>query len=355
MPTPIRLKHISRFRDRHGHMRHYLRLPGRKPVALPGKPGSPEFMQAYQAAIAAPPAPAAPPERHAPGSLDALAVAYYAHRSFTGLRATTQRAYRRIVERLRAEHGAHPVRLLDAKGVQALMAKRPGPTAANHLLRVIRAMVAVAIEAEDLPADPSAGVKRRKYRTDGYATWTEEHIAQYEAHHPSGSTPRLAFALLLHTAQRRSDIVRMGRQHMRGGRLEIRQVKTGARVRLPIHPDLAAELAHVPESCLTFLTTPAGVPYTPPGFYMRFRGWCEAAGIPPGLSPHGLRKATARRMAEAGASTHEIGAVLGDKTLAVVQVYTREADQDRLAEAGMARISPSKPPQNQHARSSKPR
>jgi integrase len=149
---------------------------------------------------------------------------------------------------------------------------------------------------------------------------------------------RLAFALALHTAQRRSDVVRMGRQHVRDGRIEVRQVKTGARVRIPIHPELALEIAQIPDDRLTFLTTRAGPPFTSNGFYMRFKGWCDAAGIPPGRSPHGLRKATARRMAEAGATAHEIGAVLGERTLAVVEIYTRAADQERMAAAGLARI-----------------
>jgi integrase len=336
--TAIRLKHISRFRDRHGHLRHYLRLPGRKPVPLPGMPGSPAFMAAYNAAITG--AHQAPPDQRQPpaGTLDALAVAYYRHPTFAALRASTQRAYRRIVERLRAKHGDKPIRMLDAQGVRVILAECSGNTAANHRLRVLRLMLAVAVEHGDIAADPTAGVKRRRHTTTGYRTWPEDLIARYQAHHPTGTTARLAFELLLHTAQRRSDVVRMGRQHIRAGRLDIRTVKTDARVTVPIHPDLAAELARLPEGRLTFLTTPAGAPYTANGFYMRFRAWCDAAGIPKGYSPHGLRKSTARRIAEGGGSSKEIGAVLGDKTLSVVEIYVREADDEKLAAAGMARI-----------------
>jgi hypothetical protein len=38
--------------DRHGHVRHYFRRPGGKRLALPGLPGSNEFMAAYKAALA---------------------------------------------------------------------------------------------------------------------------------------------------------------------------------------------------------------------------------------------------------------------------------------------------------------
>lgn len=47
----IDLPHIQRFRDRHGHLRHYFRKPGCKRVALPGIPGSEEFMAAYKVAL----------------------------------------------------------------------------------------------------------------------------------------------------------------------------------------------------------------------------------------------------------------------------------------------------------------
>lgn len=234
-PARIELKHVSRFRDRHGHMRHYLRIPGRKPVALPGAAGSPEFMAAYAAAIdaAAREAPKPSPAPAAtPGTLDALAIAYYRHQSFTGLRASSQANYRRIVEALRAKHGTKPVRMLDATAIRLLMAEKGEQrAAANHRLRVLRALCAVAIEAGQIAADPTSGVKRLRHETTGYTSWSEDEIALYEKHWPSGTRERLAFALLLYTAQRRSDVVRMGRQHMRGAFIAVRQIKNPGRDR----------------------------------------------------------------------------------------------------------------------------
>lgn len=338
-PVPVRLKHISRFRDRHGKWRHYLRVPGRKQVPLPGEPGSPEFMAAYVAGLAsAEPAPEKP--KAAPGSLDALAMSYYASDAYRGLRDSTKRAYRRIVEEIRTKHGNKPVRMLDAMGVQKLMSEKEQPTAANHRLRLLRALMAHAVDVKMIPTDPTAGVKRRKYRTDGFATWSEAEIEAYEARHPSGTRPRLALALLLYTGQRRSDVVRMGRQHLTGAGLEVRQVKTGHRLTIPVHPALADELAHLPTDRLTWLQTEAGPSFTPGGFYNAFRAWCDEAGIPSGRSPHGLRKACGRRLAEAGATAHQIMAVLGLRTLALAEVYTRAAEQARMARAGMERITP---------------
>ncbi|TPV98201.1 MAG: Tyrosine recombinase XerC [Beijerinckiaceae bacterium] len=69
-----------------------------------------------------------------------------------------------------------------------------------------------------------------------------------------------------------------------------------------------------------------------------FRDWLRRAGLPEKLSLHGLRKAAATRMAQAGCSVHEIKAVTGHKTLSEVERYTREAEKARLAVTGMGKV-----------------
>ena len=50
---------------------------------------------------------------------------------------------------------------------------------------------------------------------------------------------------------------------------------------------------------------------------------------------HGLRKSAGRCLAEAGASTRAIMAILGHKSLAEAEHYTREAEQRHLAQQGI--------------------
>jgi hypothetical protein len=52
---------------------------------------------------------------------------------------------------------------------------------------------------------------------------------------------------------------------------------------------------------------------------------------------HGLKKSGMRRLAEHGATTHELMAISGHKTLSEVQRYTTAADKKRLAASGMAK------------------
>src|SRR5688572_12620698 len=115
-------------------------------------------------------------------------------------------------------------------------------------------------------------------------------------------------ALLLYTAGRREDVVRLGRQHIRAGRIRYTQAKNEHRSRveidIPLHPDLAAALETAPVLHLTFLVTEQGKPFTPAGFGNRFRAWCDEASLRH-CSAHRLRKATATRLAECGATEHE--------------------------------------------------
>jgi integrase len=185
--------------------------------------------------------------------------------------------------------------------------------------------------------DPTRNVKAIRVRSDGYHSWSDAEIAQFERRHPVGSRARLALALLLYTGQRRSDVVRMGRQHIKHGMLRVRQVKTGAELVLPVHPTLATVIADTAADNMTILTTAFGKPCTAAGFGNWFREQCNAAGLPH-CTAHGLRKAAARRLAEAGCTEHEIAAITGHASLREVARYTKAADQKKLAMAAMAKI-----------------
>jgi integrase len=98
---------------------------------------------------------------------------------------------------------------------------------------------------------------------------------------------------------------------------------------IPLHPNLVAILSSVPKSNLTFLVTSLGAPFDPNGFGNWFRAQCDAAGLKH-CSFHGLRKAAATPMADAGCTTEMIKAVGGWRSREVER-YTRAADQKRLA------------------------
>jgi integrase len=189
--------------------------------------------------------------------------------------------------------------------------------------------------------DPTVGVRGVKIRTGGFHSWSEDEIAAFEARHPIGTRAWLAFALLLFTAQRRSDVVRMGRQHVRDGVLTMRQQKTGMVIDVPLHPELRAILDATANGNLTFLVAALGKPFSPAGFTNWFRERCDEAGLPRGCSPHGLRKAASRRLAEHGCTAHEIMAITGHTTLKEVSRYTAAIRRKHLAARAMSKIGTS--------------
>ncbi len=85
--------------------------------------------------------------------------------------------------------------------------------------------------------------------------------------------------------------------------------------------------------------TSFGKPFSAAGVGMRMRGWCDQAGLPH-CSGHGLRKAAATIAAMNGATAHQLMSIFGWTTLQQAEVYTRAADQMRLANASMHMLLP---------------
>lgn len=336
--TPIKLAHVQRFTDRHGKVRHYYRRPGYPRAPLPGAAGSAEFMQAYYSALRLPRGP--PGEVPSQGTISAMIVAYYRSDEWANLQTQTQRSYRRILDAFRVEHGDKRASLMEPMHLKAILdGMSDRPEAARNLLKRLRGVFAFGLSRGMVPANPTTGVKLVKRKTEGFRAWIDSDIEQFERRWPSGSRARLALYLLLYTGQRRSDVVRMGRQHLRDGLLHVRQAKTGVELKLPLHAKLQAELDLLPADQLTFLITAYGKPMSAVGFSNWFVDCARNAGLPRGCSPHGLRKAAGRRLAEAGCTAHQIMAITGHQSLKEVERYTRTARQEQLAISAMAQMT----------------
>ena len=325
---------VSRHRGRDGRIRWRARGKGKPEIMLPGTYGSPEFIAAWQewknekAELGA--------SRTLPGSLSALLAAYYTSPEYGSLSKATQMQYRATLERLRVKNGDKPKEVLTRKNIIAIRDQlKPEPS--NMMLRAIRHVCRYGVVREMLASDPTAGLKKARTKSAGFHSWTDEDVGRFEAVWPIGTREHLALALLLYTAQRRSDVVRLGRQHSAGGALTFRQVKTGVRLTIPIVEPLKQAIEAGPTGSLTYLETAHGKPFTPAGFGNWFGAACRKAGLQ-SCSAHGLRKAAATRLANAGCSAHEIQSITGHKTLGEVQRYTRDADQKRLAEGAADRL-----------------
>lgn len=340
---------LSRDVSRHGQVRYYARIGGRR-LRVRGEPGSSAFQTAYEAALATLRGFDAPVS--AEGTFKRLGELYEASAAFRSLDIQSQRTRRAILKSCYREpytpgssrlFGDYPFAALTTEHVAVLRDRKTAlPGAANNRLKYLSALFAWAVEAKLMTSNPAREVKRLKYASEGFTPWTKRDVAQFVEHWPPGSKPFLALSLFLFTGARRGDIVGLGRQHVRDHELRFVPNKTKYRratqIILPFPPDLAAIIAASPCGDMTFLATEAGRPFTPKGFGGWWRDKCDRAGLHH-LAAHGLRKIGASVAADEGATDEMLQAFFGWSTPGQSKTYTGAADRARLARAAGAKIA----------------
>ena len=344
MKRRIYPKHVSEFRDRHGKLRTRYRVTGQPTRYFQSSPGSAEWLAELAAfRVAAPRLVNA--EQIDPGTINDLVARYLESTSFKTGAPATQTKNRGILDAFRTVHGERLVRDASFEKMDKLIAAKAAthPAAARNMRKQLRRLFEFAVRIKMRSDNPVEGIRLAptKPRPDGergHHTWTEDEIAQFQAFYPPNTRARLAQDLMLWTGVRKSDVVRLGRQHIRGGRISIGATKGGKIVTVPVAPQLKTVIAAHPSTNMTFLVTAYGKPFTANGFGNWFRKQCNAAGLPQ-CSAHGLRKAIARRMAENDEGNAGIKSVTQHSTDGEVTRYTKGVEQSRLADKVMARLS----------------
>ena len=322
-------KYLVRDKGPDGVIRWYVRVPGRKKVRLLSPPDTPEFDKEYWVARGE---DAKPQTRVAIHSLEWLIKQYFASATFTQSSTATQTQRKSILGRIAKENGDRPYKTLTSQAVREGRDKRAAtPGAANNMLKAVKALYKWAKDAGHVDHNPAAGVERLKMEVSTWVPWSPEQQKQYEEFHPIGTVARTAFALARYGGYRRSDAVRIGRQHRRGDELTIAQKKTGHTFTVVMGFELQEALDAAQSDHLHYLVNAYGRPYSDKGFGARFKQWVKAAGLPDYLSYHGLRKSRGVDLAENGATQEEIAAALGQTSVKTTAIYTKGADQKRLA------------------------
>jgi integrase len=351
MPKKFSKKYIVEDRT-DGVLRFYFRRRGQLKVRLRGVPGSDEFNKAYYDALngTAELEPTGPVLAKR-GTFRWICEQYFSSAEYKRLDLKTRKVRRSILESCWLEPtkpdgtkliGDMPAAAFTAKVVRVLRDRKAElPEAANGRLKAIRQVYSWAVldSVELATVNPAKDVPYFRSQGEGFHSWTPSEVEQYEQRHPIGTKARLAMALLYYLAQRKSDAVLFGKQHCRNGWLRFTQFKGRNRnpvtLEMPIPQDLAEIIDATECGELTFLVNEFGRPFTANGFGNKFREWCDQAGLPQCTS-HGLRKARSARMADRGATGHQIMAITGHQTLKEVDRYTRAANQKRLAKSATA-------------------
>ena len=318
-------RYVTSFVDAKGKRRYRFQRRGYKSVYLPDIK-DPLFDTAYTKALTE-----MTVQRVAHKySFDAAVDRYLKSTTFTRQKASSQKSTKRRLQKLAKQYGASSIRDLTPRKLRGLLDKIDSPSERNRTLTMFRNVLHESILQEVINVNPAMDVKRVKHVPKSYAVWTREEIARFLKHHAEGTTPHLAMQLMYRTGQRSSDVAEMGAHNLQNGRIRLTQRKTGTEVDIPLTPELERVLPK--HNGKTWIRNNRMKPYSHKGFQQAFVKWAKAAGID-GKSSHGVRAAVATHAAEDGATSQEIMAVTGHKSLSEVERYTKQAEKARLADS----------------------
>jgi integrase len=350
----IKLRHVYSDPDRHGNARLYFwRGKGFPKHRIRETPGTPEFLERYRELLASTELSNTQADDGVrPGTYRWLCTQYLSSAVYRRLDESTQRTRRRVLEATCVEpifpgskevYANFPLSRITTKALRVLRDRKASlPGAAADRVKAIRAVFKWAFDEDHVASNPARELSKPQLRHGGWHAWSVEEVAQFRRQHPIGTKAHLALALMLWTGVRRSDVVRLGRQHERNGWIKFTQFKNRNRnpivVEIPILAELQRAIDASPCGDLTYLVNELGRPFTVSGFGNWFRDRCNEAGVPG--RAHGLRKAGAKTAAENGATTHQLMAIFGWLTLAEAERYTRAAQRRRMAGDAITMLVP---------------
>jgi integrase len=280
-----------------------------------------------------------------PNSVAALIQAYQQSPEWSELRYATHKNYGYYLRDL-ATMGDVPVvdvKRRDLLAMRDIISAERGKGAANVFMRVTATLFRWARDREWVDHNPADRV--RQLPGGHLLAWTAE-----EADFAVANLPReLGQVVILarYTGQRRGDLINMTWRAYDGRSIRVLQEKSrDVAERKPmvirVHPVLKKHLdqwqADAVDPFSYILVPRFADQWTRNHLTHTMHGEMAKLTMREGLNVHGLRKLAASALAEAGCSTHEIAAVTGHKSLAMVELYTRAAAQEKMADAAIVRL-----------------
>lgn len=332
MPPQIALRYIVEM-TRAGKVYRYVRVKGRLSARLPDDPHSPEFFEAYAAELRKMASTGPRRVSYADGSVGWLIEAYRASPAFQSLKPRTRQAYDTELSRLEPvlPFQAADIRRSHLNAIRDTLADKPRMR--QMFGQVCSLLWRFGIRELELDCENPAALFRRETKPQSYKPWTPDQLAAFEA----SAMPawlRTAYMLARYTGARRGDVCAMTRADRVDGGILVAGAKTDNPIWVPEHPRLTAYLDANP--ALVLVSDERG-PIRPERLSKALRVQCDGLGLTD-CHFHGLRHTAGTALAEVGCSPHEIAAVLGHKSLQMVQHYTKRAAQRGLARAAIIKL-----------------
>jgi integrase len=251
---------------------------------------------------------------------------------FKNLAYTTKRKYIWALEMLEVDFGG--VEITDIKRpniVRAHDAMGSTPGKANFFACVASSFFNYALDMGYTTENPAVRIKKVKLNT--IPRWKVSDIQRVIGlNHRIVST---AVCLAWHTGQRGGDVLNMKWSDIDGNFLCLTQEKTGTKMRIKMNPALSKYLNGLNKKG-TYIVSGHGRMSTE-AFNGMFRRQLNPLGITGSF--HGIRKTVACTLAEKGGSTNEIASLLGHKTLAMAELYTKEANSEKMTSSAIDLLS----------------
>ena len=354
----INLPYVEKNKTRHGGIRYYLRIHGKRVCRLPDDIESEEFSRTYWKErnkilpVIEDDRPRPISSAVKPDTFRWLCMEYMRTHAFKSLDITTQARRRNVIESMWAEPLSEkdsrefadmPLRAITVANIEVLRdRKRDTPFAADERLKVLRQVFDTKRNGEPIAANIPRLVAPFRVHTDGHQTARPEDIARFIEHHGIGSKAALYVAIQMYTGLRVSDLALLGPQHRRGDTFKLRLFKNRNRtpvdIEIAIHPILEGVLATHKVTALTYLVTEHGKSFSVKGLGNRISDWWRQAGMPH-LTSHSVRKGLATDVAHNEATDNMLEAMFGWKDAKTSKIYTRDANRARLARLAVSRIN----------------
>ena len=337
MAGNVSLPYLYRKRVK-GHLYTYYRR-GKRLVRIEGEPGSAAFLRSYSNIHET--FTATGLQQPTPGSLAAVIREFYAAPEFRQLGENTKRDYVRALDGLCERFGELPVASMPrafAFRVRDELLDRP--RWANYVLAILKRLLSFAVDRGHIASNPALRVKGLK-TGPGHRPWRDSELARFRDHWPASSLERVALELMLCSAQRAGDIVKLTRANYEKGWLRLRQGKTGAIIEAPVPTPVQAMLdGHLASHDAVTLLTHAGKPLTRDHFGRLMRKAFREAGLPDDVTLHGLRHTAATILAEQGLDWRAIASLTGHRTAGMVAHYSRQRRDASAAVTAIGKPSP---------------
>ena len=296
-------------------------------AALPGKPGSSEFIAAYAEAEKT-------LQDRLAGTVNGLIRDYSLSPEFERLAESTRKEYRRMLTRVEETFGDMPLAALEDPRVRhdfmswrAEVAKASGNREADNRLSVVSAMLSWGRENGVIFTNHIAGFRRLHKVDRSQLIWLPEQIDAFMKVAPVEL--QRALILALHTGQRQGDLLRLTWSNYSSGMISLRQGKSGRMVEIPCTAALRRMLEGIDRNAAVILTTKTGRPWKPRYFKAQWEATTKAAGITE-LHFHDLRGTAITMLAEAGCSTPQIAAITGHSLKTVTTILDRYLARTRV-------------------------